>query len=109
MVSAAFSASVDSDVPSFRTVGECSGTQVVTTVECSLSTHTEIASRLPDGAMKEVKTPIRMRQILDKLQQENREIFRQSPAYDGKKNLYSSLEIGEENVSGGGAVWVFKD
>ncbi|KIP09095.1 hypothetical protein PHLGIDRAFT_116659 [Phlebiopsis gigantea 11061_1 CR5-6] len=79
MVSATFSTSVDSDVPSFRTV--------------------EIASRLPDGAMKGVKTPIRMRQILDKLQQENREIFRQSPAYDGKKNLYSSLEIGEENFT----------
>ena len=40
-----------------------------------------------------------MRQIVDKLQKDNAQIFRQSPAYDGKKNMYSSLEIREENVS----------
>lgn len=53
----------------------------------------------PDGAPKEVKTPLRMREIVDKLQVDNNTIFNHPACYDGAKNLYSTLQLKQENAS----------
>lgn len=65
----------------------------------SWSCHTDITTRLPDGRTKEVETLVRMRQIVDRLMEVHHQILTASPAFDGKKNLYTTLDIRQDNVS----------
>ena len=53
----------------------------------------------PGGAPKEVTTPMRLREIIEKMQETHASIFHPRACYDGAKNMYTTLDLKQENVS----------
>lgn len=52
----------------------------------------------PDGTLKEMTVRTRAREIIDKMQEDNADIFVSRASFDGMRNMYTTLVIEQKNV-----------